>query len=311
MLIQEDIKNLKWLEIFLWYTCNLKCFFCYQKNLRKEYTKNIEKKEIIKLLEDWYNNWKRFIIFSWWEPTLDINLSYYIEYSKKLWFIHIRVHTNWFWFINFDYLKDLYNKWLSWVTISIHWYNNIHDNITWKLWSFDIIKKALINFEALKKINNNFIFDINTVVCTFNYQSLTSIIAFLSKFNFTRLQLVIAYSLWNFSIKEKKEIIPEYQVVIPYIIKSLILWNYYNKKIVIENIPFCLINRKYWKNILDRIFIIRDSITVNEKYDEFLDDFNKTKLDECADCKLNNICKGITKDYKDVYENFTLKPIYE
>ncbi len=123
--------------------------------------------------------------------------------------------------------------------------------------------------------------------------------------------MVLAYSLKLFNLQEKKQIIPNYSDIIPFIIKSIVYWEYYNKLIVIENIPFCLIDKKYWKNILGRIFLHRDSITVDEKYDEKLDDIWKTKLTRCSNCKLNKVCKWIPEDYLEVYKDFVINPIYD
>jgi len=207
--IKNDIKNLEWLEIFLWYKCSIKCNFCYQKDLRTIYKDNLEKEEVLKLLDNWYKEWKRFIIFSWWEPTIDNNLPLYIDYSKKLWFEHIRVHTNWYWFKDFKYLLDLYNKWLTGVTISVHWYGDTYDKITWVKGSFETIKKAIKNFELLKRKDINFIFDTNTVVSRDNYKNIAKLIIFLCNFSLTRWQIVLAYKCKNCKMFEKCRWLPK------------------------------------------------------------------------------------------------------
>jgi hypothetical protein len=93
-----------------------------------------------------------------------------------------------------------------------------------------------------------------------------------------------------FSYKEKEKIIPEYKDMTPFLIKSLNIALKYNQKIVIENIPFCLIDKLYWKNITDRIIVIRDNVTVDNLINNSLDNYNKLKLNMCNNCKLNNIC---------------------
>lgn len=307
----KDIKDLEWLEIFLWYKCSVKCVFCYQKDLRFKYNKNLSKKEVIKLLEKWFNDWKKFVIFSWWEPTLDDNLWYYIDYSKKLWFEHIRVHSNWYWFKNLEYLKEMYSKWMTGVTISIHWYEEVYDKISQVKWSFDWIKNALRNFEILKKIDNNFIFDTNTVVSKDNYRDIPRLVKFLCNFSVTRGQIVLAYSLDMFSKDEKLSIIPEYKDIIDSLKKSLKIAYLFNKKFVLENIPFCVIDKEYWSQILKNIKINKDSITIHEWN---LWNTNLTWMmtsNKCKKCSMNNLCRGLPKDYYEIYWDNCINPIYD
>lgn len=307
----KDIKDLDWLEIFLWYKCNVSCSFCYQKDLRYNYKNNISYSDVIRLLDDWFILWKRFVIFSWWEPTLDSNLPNYIEYSKKKWYTHIRVHTNWFMFKSMDYLKNLYDKWLNWVTISVHWYKQFHDNITNVNWSFDIIVKALINFEKLKKIDNSFIFDINTVICTSNYKIIPKLVYFLCKFNFTRSQLVLSYSLDLFKKWEKLNIIPTYHQIIPFLIDSLEISFLFKKKVVLENIPFCVIDSNYWDQILTNIKINKSSITIKE-WDIWNTDLTwMLNIKKCNDCSMKYNCRWLPKDYYEIYWDSFIKPIYD
>jgi hypothetical protein len=106
----------------------------------------------------------------------------------------------------------------------------------------------LINFEKLKNKDNNFIFDINTVICKNNVGNLLMLFnyLFINKFNFTRSQIVLSYSLDLFTLKEKIKIIPEYKSFISEIEKILILSHHFSRKVVIENIPFCMIEKRLW-----------------------------------------------------------------
>lgn len=309
--IMNDIKNLEWLEIFLWYACNVKCSFCYQKDLRLEYKNNIEKEKVLNLIDDWFNQWKRFIIFSWWEATLDKNLSYYIWYAKNKGFEHIRVHTNGFWFKKYDYLQNLFDQWLTGVIISVHWFGKIHDSISRAPGSFQNILKALINFEKLKAIEPSFVFDTNTVICKQNYKYLEKLIVLLSKFTITRGQLVMPYTLDLFTHQEKLNLIPEFKNCIPYIIKLLDIWVNNNKRFVIENIPFCKIANHYWMHIIDNIKTIKDAVTLSDTYKSNLDDSWMKKWNDCQKCIMNNVCKWVPQDYFKIYPDTELKPIYE
>ncbi len=305
----HDIKDLEGLEIFLGYACNVKCNFCYQKNLRYKYSKNIPYKEVISLMERGRKNNKKFIIFSWWEPTLDKYLPLYISHAKDIWFQHIRVHTNGFGFRKFSYLLDLYNRGMSWVTISVHWYKEVHDIITQSSWSFQRIHQALNNFHVLKQQDHSFIFDTNTVVCKQNYKHLNKLIVYLSQYEVTRWQIVLSYSLDLFNTADKKNIIPKYVEVIPYLESLVEISRKFKKKFVLENIPFCVTKKAYWESIINNIKIRKDSITIKEWN---IWNTNITWMqywDKCNNCSVKNSCRGIPKDYHEIYGDSFVNPI--
>lgn len=310
MRYMEDIKYLEWLEIFLWYKCNIKCKFCYQKDLRLEYKDNIEKSKVLNLLLKWYKEWKRFVIFSWGEPTLDTNLWYYIEYSRELWFEHIRVHTNGFMFKEYNYLEKLYKKWLTGVTISIHWYRLIHDKITRVKGSFDIILKALINFEKLKKIDNHFTFDTNTVISKENSVNLLILFKLLLKFNVTRRMLVYPYNI-NLEKDKLLNILP---VKNNYIVEvEKILEFIYSKNtidFVLETIPYCLINKKYWRYIKKNYKTDKETYFIEWKQEKNIQYLMwKIKYKECNNCLKNKICYWFSNDYNTLYWKPNFNPI--
>lgn len=306
----DDIKNLEWLEIFLWYNCNVKCDFCYQKDLRYKYKENIWKNKIIELISDWYKNWKKFIIFSWWEPTLDKKLEFYIDYSNKLWYEHIRVHTNWFKFQNYNYLDSLYKAWLSWITISIHWYKWVHDKITKVNWSFIIIQKALINFEKLKKIDNNFILDTNTVICKKNISTLIILFKFLFKFSISRRMIVYPYNI-DLPKKELVNIIP-FRDSYLYYVENIAEFHYINniKDFVIETIPYCLVDKKYWIYIENNFKTNKNTYFIDwEKEKNIQYNIWKIKFEECKKCIKNNNCYWFSLDYYRTYWKPSFKPL--
>ncbi len=306
----EDIKNLDGLELFLGYKCNVKCDFCFQKYARKEYIDSFSKNEVIFLIKKWYLDWKRFIIFSGWEPTLDRNLAFYIEFSKKIWYKYIRVHTNWFMFKDKEYLENLYRKWLSGVTISIHWYDNIHDNVVWVKWSFWIIRKALDNFENLIKKDNSFVVDINTVIYKWNYDKLLKMFLFLFKYTIVRYQINYSSSLDSFKKEEKDILLVRYNKIIWYLKNILLLSIKYNKKIVLDSIPYCIIGEKFSYFLDNNIKNDRESISTNwDNEKSYNETYNNIKTDKCIGCEKYNICRWIPLDYYEVFWDEDIKII--
>lgn len=306
-----DIKNQKWLEIFLWYTCNIKCDFCYQKDLRFEYTKNISKEEVELLIQNWKKQWKQFIIFSGWEPTLDKNLPYYIAYANSLWYEHIRVHTNGFGFRNYEYLEDLNKEGLTGVTISVHGFWKVHDIITKVDGSFSIIVQSLVNFQKLKKKDSSFVIDTNTVICKKNYKNIPQLIKFLSYFSITRWQIVLSYSLGLFTISEKKLLIPKYNEIVPYLEQCIDVAVIKKRKFVLENVPFCVISKEYWSSILENIKIQKDSITLKDGNLGITNSHWMENSKKCVDCSMKGTCRGIPEDYKELYGDDCITTLYD
>ncbi len=295
----SDIKSMDWIEIFLWYSCNIKCSFCYQWKLRLKFPENLDKEQVLCLLDKWIKEWKEFIIFSWWEPTLDNNLWFYISYAKKLWYKHIRVHTNWFKFKDYWYLSELFINGLTWVTISIHWYWYIQDNVSKVKGSFDNIIKALINFEKLKKNNSLFIIDTNTVICKENYKYLIFLFKFLHKFSISRRMLVYPYDLLIYNTIEKYNIMPEYKYYIKFINEILLFHeNNWVKDFVLETLPYCIIDKKYHHFIEKNYKTSKTTFFIDWEKDQKLQYIQwKLKFDFCNKCSLNKKCFWFSSDY--------------
>jgi len=311
--MSKDIKNLNGLDIVLWYSCNVNCNFCFQKDLRL--TKpNLTKDTVIDIINKSYTSWNRYVIFSGWEPTLDSNLWYYIRYAKKIGYYVVRVHTNGNKFKNFDYLYSLYSDWLDGITISIHWYWWIHDCITKRKWSFDIINKSLKNFEKLHNLDKNFIYDINTVISKDNVWNLLKYFLYIKDFNFNRTQFVTPYTLNLFWEEEKKSIIASYELFINEIKKILVLSLKYNKKIVLDNIPYCIIWDKFKWSIFSNLKLNQSSYEFNDWFVDCVDEEEVAPMHKsinCKNCKYFKVCRWIPKEYFEIYGDYILKPIYD
>ena len=76
--------------------------------------------------------------------------------------------------------------------------------------------------------------------------------------------MVLSYSLDLYKKEEKDLIIPKYKDTVPYLEKVLNYSNSLKTKFVLENIPFCVISKKYWNQILNNIKIDKHSITIKE-----------------------------------------------
>lgn len=279
-----------WLEIFLWYSCNLKCSFCFQKDLRYKEPKFVSFDYVIGIIDLWVKEWKKSIVFSWWESTLDPNLLQYIVYCNKNWFTDIRVHTNWLTFSDKNVLEKYIHWWITWVILSIHWYWKMHDYLVDKQGAFEKVKTTLLHLTEIKKQNNKFVIDTNTVLNKFNYKNLDVLFKFLSYFPITRSQIVQLYSLYLFSDIEKSKLYISYEKFSPEIWKIFAV----NKNVTLENFPFCKVDKQYWQ------WIIKRQKYDNEAYWNMWEGFEEsdcTYVTECDWCSYKNECVWIPKDY--------------
>lgn len=286
---------LNWIEIFLWYPCNQKCSFCFQKDLRYKESKFLDYEKVISIIDEWVLKWKNSIIFSWWESTIDKNILNYISYCKNKWFKDIRIHTNWLLFSDNSKLLEYYNNWITWIIISIHWYWKIHDYLVWLDWAFNKLKLSFSNISDLIKKDRSFVLDTNTVLTKYNYNSIHILFKFLSYFPITRSQIVQLYSLYLFSLDEKKWLYVSYDKFKPFI--SKVIEN--NRNVTFENFPLCKVDNDFWDYIIKR-----------QKYDndaywnmwEWFEESDCTYLNSCEKCSFKSDCVWIPKDYLKVFD---------
>ncbi len=300
----KDFKDIKWLEISLLYQCNVKCEFCHLWNLKSEHRQSLTKIQVIDFLENWYKTWKRSVVFTWWEPTLDNNLAFYIDYSKKLWYKYIRVHSNGYWFRDFSYLEDLYDKWLTGVTISIHGYWLIHDSITKVKWSFDHIFRSLVNFEKIILKDKSFSVDTNSIICRKNYKYLKQLLIFLLKFSIKRRMFTYTFDTVLYHEYDKlKNIIVSYEEL-KQPLDELLEYCYTKnvKDFVLDSVPFCLINKKYW-NYIEENYLPEKFFYLLDYYEWYENTYNdwKIKYFECKKCSKNNVCTWFSEDNNLLY----------
>lgn len=287
---------LNWIEIFLWYPCNQKCSFCFQKDLRYKEPKFLDYDKVISIIDSWISEWKNSIIFSWWESTMDKNILKYVSYSKLLWFKDIRIHTNWLLFSDNNKLLEYYNNWVTWIIISVHWYSKIHDYLVWLDWAFEKLKLSFSNISQLIKTDRGFVLDTNTVLTRYNYNNIHILFKFLSYFPITRSQVVQLYSLYLFTDEEKKKLYIPYDKFKPFIEKIILN----NKNVTFENFPLCKVDSKYWDYIIKR-----------QKYDnnaywnmwEWFEESDCKYLETCHSCNHKNDCTWIPKDYLNIFND--------
>ena len=286
----------KGLEIFLWYACNLKCKFCFQKDLRFESPKNLDTNQVMTLLRGGYENGKKFVVFSWGEPTLDANLINYVNYAQELWYEDIRIHTNGLSFADIKILQKYVKAGMTGVVISIHGYGDIHDILVKSPGAFEKVKQTLCNLVELNKNRTSqIVVDTNTVLNKYNYRNLYPLCKFFSYFPITRSQIVQLYSLYLFDEKEKRELYVTYDALREHL-DSIFSIPWIN--ISLENFPLCKVDSQHWDYVLKRKRYNNDA--VGQTW-EWLEESSCRFLPSCEGCKYKDECVWIPKDYLAIF----------
>lgn len=288
--------DIAWIEIFLWYNCQLHCKFCFQKDLRKKDNQNLSEKEVKTIIADGFKKWKRSIFFSWWDPCIDKHLNDYIVYAKSLWYTDIRIHTNWLILASKEIFEKYIQNGATGFIISVHGYDRIHDMLVWMNGAFLKIQSALVNFTQLKKKYPFIVLDTNTVLTRYNYTTLHVLFKFFSFFPITRSQLVQLYSLELFSLKEMKSIYVSYQEFGPYLEQ---IASIQGAHLTLENFPFCKVSPEYYTYITERQKYSNNAywyIGVGWAENSYI------FIDKCHSCVWREKCTWMPSDYVKVFK---------
>lgn len=292
-------------DIKVGFACNNYCTFCVQGDKRFKY-KPRTVDEIKKIIFEEYNLWARYVVFTWWEPTVHPWLIEVVSYSKEIWFLQIQIQSNWTNFDDIDYVKKLLNAWVTEFSPSIHWFRKeTHDKQVWTPWAWERVVKWLINLRKL-----NCIVIINSVITKDNYREIPLLSKLLINLWVTQFQFAFVHILWS-ADKNKESVVPKKSDIIPYVHKALDLAKISNIPAFTEAIPYCLMNWYEWaisENIMPETSVV-DAEIRTENYADYRWSEWKSKWPNCISCKKNNICEWPWKEYPLIYWWSEFKPI--
>ncbi len=279
-------------EIHLTDFCPHNCVFCsVKKHVKPEPKfKEIEKK--LKLI-------KRFrkLVLSGGEPLLRKDLIEIIQSIKK----HqknICLETNAI-YLNNKKIRELISAGLTEFKISFHSSNKKeYESIVRKKGSFSKIIKV---FKILRVYQNKIKISTNTVITKYNKNSLEKTIKYLEK-NFPYIvEMRISYPRF-YRIKNKQNYSKKYLVSLPKIRKELDkVSKLNNPKIILENMPLCVVKNAFTKKINWEIFLIKKG-----KLSKGCE--GRKFLNICKKCHKKKNCQGIHKYYGLYFNENFVKP---
>lgn len=313
----------KHIEINIWKACNNKCRFCMSSKSSLWDIKFVSLEVLKEKIRDYADRWYNSIGFLWWDVSIHPNLVDIVNFCKEVWFKSINIITNGMVFDNYSLAKNVVEKWLTRVNISIHSHlYRIENYLTQVKWWLYRKIKAIDNFQKLYNkwlLRDNI--SINIVVNKINYDTIVESVLFFAFKKWVK-DIRLNFIWLEESVKENwEELTLSYKEFIPYLKKLIYISIKYNIRITFDTIPACIfykidkinyksiIKRFLWED-LDHITEI-DHINWNEIFDWQERKLNnlKIKFKQCKKCIYYNSCQWVRKEYPNIYWNNEFEPI--
>ncbi len=292
-------------DVKVWFACNNHCSFCVQWDKRYKFAPR-KLEEIKEILDEEYKQGARYVVFTWWEPTVHPDLVEAVSHAKNIWFKQIQIQSNGTNFDKIDYVKKLIEAWVTEFSPSIHWFiRDTHDKQVWTPWAWDRVVKWLINLRKLKQI-----IIINSVITKDNYKEIPKLAELLIKLKVNQFQFAFVHILWS-ADKNKQTVVARKTDVLPYVHKALDLAKKAKIPAYTEAIPYCLMQWYEWaiaENIMPET-TVHDAEYVIESYADYRWSDWKVKAEKCKSCSKYQYCEWPWKEYPDMYWWDEFKPI--
>lgn len=285
-------------DVKVWFACNNHCSFCVQGDKREKYPpRTLE--EICVILKSEFENGCRWVVFTWWEPTVHPHLIEAVSYAKEIGYSVIQIQSNGRSFANMEYLEKLVQAGVTEFSPAIHGFKKeTHDSLVWSIWAWEQVIRGIIN---IKKLGLPII--INSVITSKNYQEIPELASLLVKLGVVSFQFAFVHILGS-AAKNKGTIVPRKSDVIPYVKKWLDIGKKAGITCMTEAIPFCLMQWYEWAiaeyNFIPETTVV-DAEYRTENYADYRWNEGKAKREECKKCSKNAICEWPWKEYPEIY----------
>lgn len=294
----------------IWYIqvnryCNNACHFCSNPSNGN----NISYERGIELIDGFIEKKYRWIIFTWWEPTLSPDLPKWIQYANHRW-IENRMISNGMMCANTAFVQKLADAWLELVHFSVYsCFEKVHDFLTDTPWSWKKLMMSITN-----ALNNGIRVQINTVINHYNQTHLEKTVQFL-----TRTFPPIKHFVWNNLdplMMRKTETawstMPNFDVFRTSLKNATQYLESTGRTFRVERVPLCYMSWFEWASTETRKIVKDEERIVHfldnrETIRQYGEHWEHDKLPECANCDLNSICSGIY-EYKQFFDYVKVYP---
>lgn len=293
------------------YECNNHCIFCYAADKRKTFkpmTTAKIKNELKKGIERGCSS----VDLNGGEPTIRKDIFELVRYAKQLGYETVAVTTNGRMFSYKEFAKKIVKCGLDSAVLSIHGHTSqLHDCLTRVNGSFNQLFEGLKN---LKEIKPDLYICTNTTITKFNYKFLPQIAENNIRLGADACEFIFVHPRGD-ALKNFDKVVPTLSEIEPFIKPTIEVGKKYSiKHFVMRYFPLCFMQGEE-----DSLSELKALKSLREQHigPEFCDLevekgrmlVGRTKGSVCVNCKSNNKCEGIFKEYADRIGFKELKPM--
>ena len=294
---------MKRVDIKTGFVCNNKCLFCVQADNRLTGNRSFE--EIKKNLEEVKDKCTG-VVLTGGEVTIRTDFLEVVKYAKKLGYETIQIQSNGRMFSSIDFCKKTIEAGATEFAPALHGYTaEQHDYLT-NAKSFNQTLKGIYN---LKSLGAKVI--MNTVILKPNYKDLPKIANLLCNLKVDQFQLAFVHAIGN-AWDNYEEMVPKMSETVPYIKEAIDIGIKNNIFVMVEAVPFCLMEG-YEKHISENYIpetVIRGVDFQNtDDYKNQRMSSGKKKFPQCKNCKYDQICEGVWKEYPEKFGEKEFIPV--
>lgn len=294
----------KRVDIKTGYLCNNNCKFCVQAHNKKYANKSYE--EIVKSLEKSAKENYQGVVFTGGEFTLRKDCIKLVSIAKKLGYTSIQIQSNGRMFSNLEFCKKIIKAGANEFAPALHGHKKeIHDYLTSAPESFTQTLQGIIN---LKQLNQKIL--VNHVIVKPNYRYAPYFAKLMVKLKVNQFQYAFVHAMGN-AMKNFENIVPYKSLAIPYLKKGIDITKNTKTKVMVEAVPFCLMQD--YEKYVSELYIPQTRI---EEKDRTIENFTKAKLEhskikfeKCQKCKYYFICEGPWREYPEKFGEEEFIPI--
>ncbi|QLJ53381.1 MAG: hypothetical protein Sv326_1206 [Candidatus Fermentimicrarchaeum limneticum] len=277
-------------DIAVGVTCNNCCIMC--TNIMPPPTRWDASTEDIERMVRSFDKKERKIVLTGGEPSIRSDFLRILRFIKKERpDSRTMVLTNGRIFCYPEFTKKFISTGCDWVAIPLHAHKaELHDMITRAPGSFEQTVQGIRN---LLDYQDEVDLDVRVVIHRLNYKHLPALAKFISN-EFNGLHQVVLFPIdiiGNANIN-RKELLVKITEVKPYLERALNTLEKNDFDISLFHIPFCVLDRKYWKNVAGR--------TVEDR---------RITFEPCGECIMREKCPGIWRTYAFRVGTAEFKPI--
>jgi len=297
------------IESLIIFRCNCRCLMCstgLQINRSvgsTDYHAIRPAQEVKKDIDKAKKMNARGFAFSGGEPTLRKDLPMLAEYAKSKGLGHIEVQSNGRIYVYKEYCQKLIDSGVNNFVISFHSHiPKVHDMMMGVPGTFKQVVQGIKNLNELGQAVK-----INIVITKFNYKHLEEHVKFLLNFDVAEIRFTMAMIEGNVTIAPKK-IIPRMSVVGPHICRAIDIAKNKTSCFVYNMVPCLLPGHEQYINDLGQL----DTILIGPEFETSLDESRKgkkVKSEVCQECKYNDKCYGVWRNYVKIFGINEVKPV--